>query len=113
MAAKKMSKEVVHADESVEKHATAPARMRDTMQDQFGVLTAGDVEIMKSVTIQVVDFHPVTTSIGLRLPIDRGETPNEAIKRVLGIVEEELTDAVGQACDDGLEKYWAKAKKRR
>lgn len=92
MPVRKMSSEVVDADEP---------------KDKFG-----DVEVMKSVTIQVVDYNPVTTSIAVRLPIERGETPTEAIRRTLSIVEEELTDAVGKACDEGLQKYWAKAKRR-
>lgn len=58
------------------------------------VAAAGEVEISKSVTVQVQEFHPVVTSVSLRLPIEEGETPKQAIARVRKIVEADVDKTV-------------------
>jgi hypothetical protein len=64
----------------------------------------GKVGITKSATIQVVQFHPVVAGVSLELPVEPGETPREAIRRVHAIVDEELKRAVGQVVEEGA--FW-------
>lgn len=95
---KKISSEVLKNDVNQQ-------MLTGALSPQIIDLIRGDVEIMKSATIQVKEFHPVTTSISIRLPIEADETAKQAIRRVRQIVEEELTDAVGDVINDRLSKY--------
>jgi hypothetical protein len=68
----------------------------------------GEVEITRSGTVQVKQFHPVTVSVGLRLPIGEGETPEQAIERVDGICADQFNSKMMEVVNEGF-KWDAKA----
>ena len=67
----------------------------------------GEAGFTKGLTIQVRQFEPVRVEFSLTLPVEDGETPQDALKRVKGIVEEVFDETVSGVLKDGWK--WGKS----
>lgn len=81
------------------------AMVDNTQPDFVGVecvAETGDVEVAKSVTVQVKQYHPVVVEARLRLPVEQGEAPAEALRRVRGLVDAAVDEAMEEVVRDGF-----------
>lgn len=83
---------------------SARRRSSDPQEASAGVIlrpSLGEVSATKSITVQAKQFHPVSIEISLKLPIEEGETPQEAMKRVRQLVSDACDDQMAQVMDEG------------